>query len=225
MFIFVNSDKDNDENCDLPGSSYGNADILQRQKDLTIFPAGCELKTGDIVFRRGGGISSHAVMMADRNGRYSHVGIVVDSAGKKMIVHAVPDEPDFKGDPDRVKMETPEKFFSPINANAGEVKRLKGDTIIPLKAAEYAMQTYRRNTLFDHDYDDSDTTKMYCCELVEFAYAKAGLTLAGTERHDISLPGMKKIRCMLPSDICNNKSLKRLLHFKPIINKQKIFEP
>ena len=124
------------------------------KKDLTIFPAGCELKTGDIVFRRGGGISSHAVMMADRNGRYSHVGIVVDSAGKKMIVHAVPDEPDFEGDPDRVKMETPEKFFSPINANAGEVKRLKGDTIIPLKAAEYAMQTYRRNTLFDHDYDE-----------------------------------------------------------------------
>lgn len=72
------------------------------------------------------------------------------------------------------------------------MKRLKGDTIIPLKAAEYAMQTYRRNTLFDHDYDDSDTTKMYCCELVEFAYAKAGMTLAGTERHDISLPGMKK---------------------------------
>jgi len=183
------------------------------KKDLTIFPAGCELKTGDIVFRRGGGISSHAVMMADRNGRYSHVGIVVDSAGKKMIVHAVPDEPDFEGDPDRVKMETPEKFFSPINANAGEVKRLKGDTIIPLKAAEYAMQTYRRNTLFDHDYDDSDTTKMYCCELVEFAYAKAGLTLAGTERHDISLPGMKKIRCMLPSDICNNKSLKKIIAF------------
>lgn len=213
MLIFVNSDKDNDENCDLPGSSYGNADILQRQKDLTIFPAGCELKTGDIVFRRGGGISSHAVMMADRNGRYSHVGIVVDSAGKKMIVHAVPDEPDFEGDPDRVKMETPEKFFSPINANAGEVKRLKGDTIIPLKAAEYAMQIYRRNTLFDHDYDDSDTTKMYCCELVEFAYAKAGLTLAGTERHDISLPGMKRIRCMLPSDICNNKSLKKIIAF------------
>lgn len=25
-----------------------------------------------------------------------------------MIVHAVPDEPDFEGDPDRVKMETPE---------------------------------------------------------------------------------------------------------------------
>lgn len=68
-------------------------------KTRTIFPAGCELKTGDIVFRRGGGISSHAVMMADRNGRYSHVGIVVDSAGRKMIVHAVPGEPTSKATP------------------------------------------------------------------------------------------------------------------------------
>ena len=183
------------------------------KKDLTIFPAGCELKTGDIVFRRGGGISSHAVMMADRNGRYSHVGIVVDSAGKKMIVHAVPDEPDFEGDPDRVKMETPEKFFSPINANAGEVKRLKGDTITPLKAAEYAMQTYRRNTLFDHDYDDSDTTKMYCCELVDFAYRKAGRPLAGRKRHRFHLPGLDPIYCILPSDICNNTALATIVTF------------
>lgn len=182
-------------------------------KSQTIFPAGCELKTGDIVFRRGGGISSHAVMMADRHGRYSHVGIVVDSAGKKMIVHAVPDEPDFEGDLDRVKMETPEKFFSAINANAGEVKRLAGDTLTPRKAAAYAMEIYNRNTLFDHEYDDSDTTKMYCCELVEFAYAKAGMSLAGTGRHDISLPGLKKFHCMLPSDICNNKSLIKIIAF------------
>lgn len=183
------------------------------KKNLTIFPAGCELKTGDIVFRRGGGISSHAVMMADRHGRYSHVGIVVDSAGRKMIVHAVPDEPDFEGDPDRVKMETPEKFFCPINANAGEVKRLKGDTITPREAAAYALEIYRRNTLFDHEYDDSDTTKMYCCELVEFAYTKAGRPLAGTERHDISLPGLKKLHCMLPSDICNSKLLTKIIEF------------
>lgn len=179
----------------------------------SIFPAGCELRTGDIVFRRGGGISSHAVMMADINGRYSHVGIVVDSAGKKMIVHAVPGEPDFEGDPDRVKMDTPENFFSVTNANAGEVKRLRGDTLTPIKAAAFAMEIYRRYTLFDHDYDDSDTTKMYCCEIVEFAYAKAGRSLAGTVRHDIKLPGLNAFHCMLPSDICNSKLLISIIDF------------
>lgn len=183
------------------------------KRPRTIFPDGLELKTGDVVFRRGGGISSHAVMMADRGGRYSHVGIVVDSAGRKMIVHAVPGEPDFKGDPDRVKMETPEKFYSSVNANAGEVKRLAGDTLTAHNAADYALAAYRRGTLFDHEYDDGDTTKMYCCELVETAYSKAGMPLAGNVRHDISLPGLKRIRCILPSDICNSRQLRKIISF------------
>ena len=86
----------------------------------SILPDGLVLADGDIVFRRGTGMMSHTVVAAD-GGRYSHVGIVVDSAGVKMIVHAVPDEPDFPGDIDRVKMESPRKFFSTINANVGEV--------------------------------------------------------------------------------------------------------
>lgn len=183
------------------------------KRPRTIFPDGLELKPGDVVFRRGGGISSHAVMMADRGGRYSHVGIVVDSAGRKMIVHAVPGEPDFEGDPDRVKMETPEKFYSSVNANAGEVKRLTGDTLTARNAAEHALAAYRRGTLFDHEYDDSDTSKMYCCELVETAYSKAGMPLAGGARHDISLPGLKRIRCILPSDICDSRQLRKIISF------------
>ncbi len=179
----------------------------------TILPADVTLETGDIVFRMGGGLSSHAVRFADKGGRYSHVGIVVDSAGTKMIVHAVPDEPDFEGDPDRVKMETPEKFYSSINANCGEVKRLENDAATAERAAAFALETYRRGTLFDHDYDDSDTTKMYCCELVETAYRKAGTPLAEGARHDIKLPGMRRIRCILPSDICNNGKLKRIIAF------------
>ena len=82
--------------------------------ERSILPPDVVLQTGDVVFRLGGGAMSHAVAYIDRDGAYSHVGIVVDSAGKKMIVHAVPGEPDFDGDPDRVKMDTPERFFSSI---------------------------------------------------------------------------------------------------------------
>lgn len=53
-------------------------------------PDDCQLKTGDVVFRRGSGLTSHVVLAADVNGNYSHLGIVVDSAGIKMVVHAVP---------------------------------------------------------------------------------------------------------------------------------------
>ena len=144
-----------------------------RKVERTILPDGLVLADGDIVFRRGSGLMSHTVVAAD-GGRYSHVGIVVDSAGVKMIVHAVPDEPDFPGDIDRVKMESPRKFFSTLNANVGEVMR-HADKQVAHEAAREAMRLYRCGLLFDHDYDDNDSTKLYCSELVERAYLGAGV--------------------------------------------------
>ncbi len=184
----------------------------ERSGFKTIFPEGCSLQAGDLVFRRGNGLTSRAVLMADKRGGYSHVGIVVDSCGTMMIVHAVPGEPDFDGDPDRVKMETPEKFFLSLNAKTGEVKRLKGDSATAAEAARYAVDIYKRGVLFDHDYDDTDTTKMYCCELIEHVYKKAGLSVAGRERHDILLPGMR-LHCILPSDLCDNARFEKIVSF------------
>ena len=184
-----------------------------RKDARSILPDGLKLREGDIVFRRGNGLTSRAVLAADRHGLYSHVGMVVDSCGVMMVVHAVPGEPDYDGDPDRVKMETPEKFFISLNADIGEVKRLRGDTVAPAVAAREAVEIYRRGTLFDHDYDDSDTSRMYCCELVMHAYARAGIPLVGTFRHEFRLPGLGLIRCVLPSDICNNGRLATVAAF------------
>lgn len=183
------------------------------KEQRSILPEGCELRAGDVVFRRGSGLTSRAVLAADRYGAYSHIGIVVDSCGVMMVVHAVPGEPDYDGDPDRVKMDTPRRFFSSMNARIGEVKRLRGDSATAARAARFAMDVYRRGTLFDHDYDDSDTTKMYCCELVDFAYRKAGRPLAGRKRHRFHLPGLDPICCILPSDICNNTALATIVTF------------
>ena len=103
----------------------------------SIMPASVKLHSSDVVFRRGMSLTSHAVIAADAQGNYSHVGIVVDSAGKKMIVHAVPGEPDFDGDVDRVKMDVPEKFFSSEYASKGEVCRPTDETMAA-KAAQTA---------------------------------------------------------------------------------------
>lgn len=172
----------------------------------TIKPDSMVLRPGDVVLRRGAGMTSRAVLMADKGGGYSHVGMVVDSAGTMMIVHAVPGEPDFKGDPDRVKMETPQKFYATGNAITGAVMRCT-DSIAAVKAAGVAMQVYRRGTLFDHDYNNSDTTRMYCCELVEFAYTRAGLPLVSAPRHNFSLPGIDIDEVILPSDFCSSPHL------------------
>lgn len=60
-------------------------------------------RDGDIAFRRGTGITSRVVLAADREGAYSHTGILKKKAGQWYVIHAVPGEPDFKDDPDRVK--------------------------------------------------------------------------------------------------------------------------
>lgn len=181
-------------------------------KDVScIMPANCALHTGDVVLRRGSGLTSRTVLALDEKGEYSHVGIVVDSAGVKMVVHAVPDEPDYEGDPDRVKMDTPEQFFSSVYAQTGEVCRYK-DSLAARKAAAAALDVYHRHTLFDHAYDDNDTTRMYCTELVVHAYHRAGVELVGTERHHVDIPFLK-MDCMFPSDVLESEQLESKYKF------------
>lgn len=183
----------------------------------TIMPKGLHLRQGDVVFRLGGGIMSSAVLEADPKGGYSHCGIVVDSAGTLMIVHAVPGEPDYEGDPDRVKMETPEKFFSTENAFKGEVRRPK-DPEMADRAAQIALQTYKRHTLFDNDFNNEDTTEMYCTELVVHAFKQAGRPIVGKPEHFLNIPAMP-ITCWMPSDIYDSDFFKPVSRF-PIYKKK-----
>lgn len=184
----------------------------QRQDSpKSILPIDVCLRPGDIVFRRGMGLTSHAVLAADRDGRYSHVGIVADSCGMSVIVHAVPGEPDFEGDVDRVKMTMPEEFFSSSHASIGEVCRLK-DTVRAALVSEIAIQLYRRHIEFDHDYDDQDTTRMYCSELVEFALTRAGYDMGAFKHREVALPVMRT-RCIFPSDIYHLPFLESIQKF------------
>ena len=181
-------------------------------EERTLLPADLELRPGDLVFRRGTGLTSHTVLIADNNGNYSHVGIIADSAGVMMVVHAVPGEPDFEGDPDRVKMEPPEKFFSSLNASLGEVCR-PTDSLMGRRAAEAAMDFYHRHPLFDHHYDSEDTTRMYCTQLVIEAYREAGCQLTGPPTHSFSIPGLSCV-CWLPSDIYHSQYMKSVRIFE-----------
>jgi len=179
----------------------------QPEARATLLPGGVSLQPGDVVFRRGNGLTSRLVLWLDRDSRYSHVGIVVDSAGVPMVVHAVPDEPDYPGDVDRVKMEHPETFFSPKRTSVGEVRRPR-NMAAGRQAAEEAWKVYRRKVAFDHSYDETDTTKMHCTELVLFVYAKAGYPLVKGKPRIMSLAG-QKFTCSLPSDIYKSGNLKR----------------
>ena len=184
-----------------------------QEKFVCIMPPDVELHPGDVVFRMGTGIASRVIKKLDPSGRFSHSGIVVDSMGKKMIIHAVADEHDYEGDVDRVKMDTPEVFFSSMYAECGEVCR-PVDESLARKTADVAMEVYRRRVLFDHDYDDTDTTRMYCTEMVLYCFDRAGGKLVGDERHDIQV-GNFHTRCMFPSDVYRSEMLKSIYQFYP----------
>jgi uncharacterized protein YycO len=171
------------------------------------------LKAGDIVLRCGSGITSRAVQYADGGGCYSHVGMVVDSSGVMMIVHAVPDEHDGSNDVDRVKMDAPDVFFSSMRTSNGRVMRY-ADSIAARRAAAEAYRIYRKKLLFDHDYNISDTTAMYCSELVEYAYQQAaGVSITCGARQDVSMPAIDFEQLILPSNFVESKLLTTIATF------------
>ena len=49
-----------------------------------------EFRDGDLAFRRGMGLTSRAVLAADRRGAYSHVGILKQLDGTWCVIHATP---------------------------------------------------------------------------------------------------------------------------------------
>ncbi len=175
-----------------------------------LLPNESEFREGDIVFRLGKGLDSGIVQYAD-GGLYSHVGIVVDYLGMKMIVHSVPQEQDEKGNMDRIKMDSIQCFFSKEKALAGAICR-PIDKSICKRSALYAINLYNKKIPFDHDYDYSDTSKLYCTELVMFIYNKCGKKLVETDGHNINFPLIKH-KVFLPSDVFKSKQLKLIKQF------------
>lgn len=187
-------------------------------------PVGCIMpdtlmarcREGDIVLRKGTGIASRVVCASPQSDDYSHCGIIAaDDDGRLLVVHAVPDEPDYEGDPDRVKAEPLLSFFSTIRASKGCLLRLSNaaDSTLAARAARVAMQVFSRPTLFNHDYDDRDTTRMYCSQLVDYAYLRAGVSLVGRRRHHFNIPGLSLDHVLLPADFMHSARTTTLAEF------------
>lgn len=169
-------------------------------------------RDGDIAFRRGTGITSRIVLAADREGNYSHAGILKKKDGQWYVIHAVPGEPDFKDDPDRIKMETVEVFFEKRKAVNGAIMRIQENSVAACRAAVNAEHLYDAHVLFDHDYDLADTTKMYCTEFVDFVYRKEGIDLPEGRISHVNMPGLKG-DYLLPNDIAQSKHLCLIYYF------------
>ncbi len=184
------------------------------------------LREGDLVFRCGRGITSHAVLTADKGGIYSHVGIVVrvgnegskrseghgvSEGGEWKIVHIVPGEPASDGTKDVIKTEGLDLFFAPDRASRGAVMRINS----PEAAAGAAKEVERlasTGLVFDHNYNLADTTRMYCTELVYNVFLRAGFDISEGRRTRIDAPGFSG-DYILPTDISRGADMELVYEF------------
>ena len=188
----------------------------EKVRDFTLIVS--VLQQGDIVFRRGTGMVSHAVLAADRGGAYSHTGIVVEEEGVLKIVHIVPGEADPDGVKDRIKAESPEMFFAPDRAVEGAVMRIQDEQgmenggEVAARAARRALMLVSAGIAFDHDYDLEDTTRMYCTEFLQYVFEREGCDLTDGARSRISVPGFTG-DYILPTDIQHSRHVKPIYRF------------
>ncbi len=165
------------------------------------------LQEGDIVFRLGRGTSSRIVNLADKEKSYSHIGIVVQKDSEWCVIHAVPGEEMETGGLETVKCDPISLFFSSDRTVDGVVMRFDSIDKIAKPIVEKAREFYQRKILFDHQYSLSDSSKMYCTELVYRIFKNVGIDLSEERRHSFPLINEKII---FPSDIFQNPLLREV---------------
>lgn len=170
-----------------------------------------QLRDGDLLFRCGIGTQSQVVTKLDTaDGTYSHVGIAVFDHGKWRVVHAVPGESN--DGVDRVKVDAVDTFFMTSRAVHGAAMRMPCSPAAARIATHRALELARQGIPFDSHYNWSNHNELYCTELVQLAYEKAGIDLAQGRSTSIALP-FHHGNIVFPSDIARNDSLQLVFKF------------
>jgi hypothetical protein len=166
-----------------------------------------DFRPGDIVFRLGRTIQSNAIASQGAGG-YSHIGILVEVDSTLYVLHIEPS----RQSSEKIKTEVLPEFFSSNQAVAGCVMRYSAISE-PSKEvlADYAKHLLDSDISFDHDYLLSDSSRMYCTELVERIYNRAGISLSQEKR--VRLP-LAKEPVILPSAIYENDSLVMIWNYR-----------
>ena len=160
-------------------------------------------REGDLVLRCGWGMESRAVTTNSQSA-YSHTGILhYDSRTSNwQVVHAVPGE----DKPEYVKAEPVALFFSHERARSGAWLRVDCSDSIARQAAAYAIEKVEQKVEFDNNYLLSDTTMLYCTELIWLSYCKAGIDISGGARQSVPTLFCKEGECIFPANIEQSKS-------------------
>ena len=161
------------------------------------------LRVADIAFRLGRTIESDLIAASGgESNRYSHVGIIVNCDGEFSVIHI---EPNPNDELDIIKQESLYDFFRSDRSVAGCVARI--ESLSPIErniVQDKALRLFNSGITFDHKYALSDSSSMYCTELVENVFQSIGISLSQGRTH--TLPFVHE-PIILPSDIAQNEAL------------------
>jgi len=167
-----------------------------------------KFRSGDLIFRRGKSFESEAVLLTDRNSRYSHVGLLFLLKGKPYVIHAVPYETGQGRD--EMKCEELGSFISFDKASRAAVYRVGGMSDAGLeKAVGWAKKAFDTRVEFDGDYSLVSDDKLYCTELIWKSYRAAGIDLVKGHFDVLNLP-LKGGNYILPGRLIMNPLLKKI---------------
>lgn len=169
------------------------------------------LQEGDLVFRLGRGTSSRIVNMADAEKSYSHIGLLVRDSSVWYVLHAVPGESNETAGREVVKKDSLSRFFGYDRTISGVVMRFDSIRNVADCVLNKAKLFFEKQLFFDHNYKLSDSTKLYCTELVYRAFLCSGTDLSEGRRHTFPL---FKERIIFPSDLLKNRRLKKVCEIR-----------
>lgn len=164
-----------------------------------------DFRSGDVVFRRGRSLLSRAVLSADGEIPYSHVGIVKREGGRVLVIHVEP--ADQFGGEGFVLAEPLAAFLAADKASSAAIYRpLSGIAAAAAAAVEKASAFAARRVPFDGGFDLATDDELYCTELVWRSYRLAGTDLVDGKLDRLQMP-LGKERYILPSSLAKSRYL------------------
>lgn len=148
------------------------------------------LNNGDLILRCGRSTESYAVYLADKNTKFTHIGIISIENETPFVIHSVPDKNKL------VKKESLKEFLKPKNASEFAIYRSHYKKDFLDKVVQEANSFYIKKFEFDNKYDLETDSKLYCTELVLKAFNNVGVSLKiktkvlnyGIGKHNIIFP-------------------------------------
>ena len=180
------------------GSAFGCRNSKQPDSQMPELPY-TQMRTADLIFRRGTGVYSQMLNMHSDTVQYSHVGLLVDLDSSWFVVHAVPRELDGPDDFERVKLEPLDSFLTHnrcLHAEFVHASLPRTDRVVA-RALQYARDSVR----FDSEFDLKDSTKVYCTELIWRLFMIEGIDLSEGRRSYSISPMFRGEGCITPRDL------------------------